>query len=392
MKSFDEIYFNAENGIIELDKLEESNILQKGRFIGNLFNKFLGSAKRRIRPADFDNTTPVTEWGFADLFGELTKRYNDPKKTNRKFYIKDLHQGVFKINEKELHPLFIEDEIEKLEIASVYKTNNGGTIILYELQDGEGETKYYVATDGKSEKFFSAEVKKGGLGMLFKAWLTSQKSNKNIFPDKGAVASKPKMPIKVIDKATYDKLVPVESVQFGESELMDEEDKQNEPRSLFYNDSQNLWKRWRKSGDPDTWAAISKFRKDDFEVDKDGNKSNDNEELLKKAKGEIVQPKSNDSKVNDKDGSEIDEKKMGELYNKIKVELESEPKKFSSKNIETGWIYTLKGNGVIYTYKSSQDGKYKISWNPAKGKARDLLIKLGYIDREDIDKDIKSLK
>lgn len=435
-KTFDDFYYSVPNGIQELDRLEEANFLTKQRYLGNLFGKFLGSAKRKIKPDDYENTTPITKWGFSDLFGELTKRYNDPKKTNKKFYVKDLYQGKFNPHGKDSHPMFIDDDIEKLEVASFYKTNNGGTIILYQLKDTDGQDKFYVSTDGRAEKFFASEAKNGGLGMLFKAWLTNQKSNKNIFPDTGggAVAGKPKMHIKVIDKATYDKLVPVESVQNeGVAGLA------SIPVAIPMATNSpvvedELEEKYKKGDErPAVWSSIKlgfvgKSNKDElltlgggeYEVDENGEQTNKHKDILNwliknnpdqdfegmdtaeivkmidgsqlssqekqelKDKAEETPPEKTEKPTEDKGEHEIDEKKMGELYNKLKNELETEPTKFGpTSNIETGWIYDLKGDNIIYAYKG-KDGSYKISWKPTKGKARDLLVKLGYVDREDI--------
>jgi len=361
---FNSFYFNQIQNEKEIESLEEASFLTKSRYARNLWNILRKSAKRRMRPKDYEDTLPITKWGYADLFSNLTDMYNDLQKENKPFYIKNLFQGQFN-PKKDSHEVF--GNVVKPVEVSWYRTNKGGNIILYELvvedEDGDNVTKYFVAIDGKGQKFFAVDRKRGGVGMLFKAWLSAQKIKKNIFPDAAPEAEQkakqPKIQTQPIEKSLYDKLVPTtESVSIN----LDEKSKGNK----------------RKEN-----AKIEKQKRDKAEADKEFPIENDPKKEEPKEK-KPISPIEKDEGEGSPDKPKP-KKKAGELQIKLKGQFDqTNPKPVPitpNKEIASGWTYDLKGNNTIFLFKN-KEGEHKIAWKGPN--AGNILQKLGYIQRQDV--------
>jgi len=425
---FSKHYFAEEN-------VDEANILTKSRFGSNLFRQLIGSAKRKIKPNDYDDTVEISPRGFANLFGMMTNEYNAKGKDKRKFFIKDLFKGTFR--EKDAHPAFADIyDHDKTVSVSFYKLNNGGNIILYNLKDDEGDDIYYASIDGKGEKFFAADRKKGGLGMVFKAWLAAQKTQ-DVFnlPDvpKGEKrAAADKLNKIEISKDDFLKLAPepkkmkktggtfdmfmqaklaagyeedMSIIDIFNEEVMDERKRRvgpKGPRQVF-KDEQGVWRRLHgkqeisspkgtdvvvdTSGDPDPDAQKDYdewIRKEKAAPDKQEPEKTDPEEFLepdepvkepekKEEPAKIEKPEDIKKKPEFKDA-------YGELAFELKTsnELKEVPNQLKpTDKVKAGWRYVLKNNGAIFVYQG-KDNKYYIGFDT---KAKPTADKLGLVNK-----------
>lgn len=397
---------NFINYYFEPTQVDEANILTKGRFASNLFRQLVGSAKRRIKPSDYDDTVEISPKGYANLFQKLTTEYNSKGKDKRKFFIKDLFQGKF--NEKDAHDTF--GEYDKIESTSVYKLNNGGNILLYNLKDDEGDDRYYAAVDGKGQKFFAADRKKGGLGMVFKAWLAAQKTQ-DVFDlsdvAKGEQQSKTKKSKKIeIDKNDYATLAPspkkMKSSGVDFSKLLQLASVDWTNFKSFKESILTEVKKGRKvfQDDDDDWKTykgkhrIYSPKKTDIAVDKEGNPDPDAQaeydDWIRKDQSD--DDLNNTDKKDDKpeafldkeDKPEETKKKsdkstgIGELSLELVGQLKQEPNPLkSSDKVKSGWRYILKNNGVIFIYQG-KDNKYYIGFDK---KAESTVDKLSLVDK-----------
>lgn len=370
----------------------------------NFVRKIAGSTKRKIQPQQYD-TYEVSQKGFQNLFGRVTANYNNPKNKNKKFFVKDLFEGKFK--DENAPEAF--DEFEDVESTSVFRLNNGGAIILYHIKDNEGDDRYYVGIDGPGQKFFAAKEKQGGLGMIFKSWLSAQKAG-NVWNlsdvIKGEQKKKkisPAVKHKIeIDKEKFNDIAPeadkirrlaASNNSLNLLDMFSEEVLIEAAKGLVIDgkravtiDSNGEWRRVAKSGKMMTGSgAIKKFTDDLIAVDKDGKPSEDLQSELKKEIDEYKKKKADKESEVDNGEKPSDEEvdAYGKLYFDIKDELETKPNEVKSKNVKNGWRYITNNNGTIFVYQSKVDDKYYIAYDD---KGKKIVDKYDLINKYNLEK------
>lgn len=387
------------------------------RNASNFVRKIAGSTKRKIQPQQYD-TYEVSQKGFQNLFGRVTANYNNPKNKNKKFFVKDLFEGKFK--DENAPEAF--DEFEDVESTAVFRLNNGGAIILYHIKDDEGDDRYYVGIDGPGQKFFAAKEKQGGLGMIFKSWLSAQKAG-NVWNlsdvIKGEQKKKKKVDVGVkhkieIDREKFNDIAPeVDKIRRLAASnkslnLLDifNEEVLKEVKGLVIDGKKAVtigspkkggkageWYRVDKNGNIIKGSApIKKFTDDLIAVDKDGEPSDDLKNELekeieqykeKKSGGEEKEPKKEDKVDNGEKPSKEQVDAYGKLYFDIKDELQTKPNEVKSKNVKNGWRYITNNNGTIFVYQSKVDDKYYIAYDD---KGKNIVDKYDLINKYNLEK------
>lgn len=410
--NFQKHYFTEEEQINEILGIKNWKDLDP-RNITNIFRKMGGSTKRKIQPRSYE-TTEVSQKGFQNLFGKLTIDYNDTSRKKKKIFIKDLFEGKFK---EESAPDVFED-FQEVESTAVFRLNNGGAVILYHIIDEDNDDRFFVGIDGAGQKYFAAKKKDGGLGMIFKSWLSAQKAG-NVWNlsnvAKGDVKKKQSaMKKKIeIDDRKYDELTPeankirqlVASNQsfnlfdlFNEEVLSERKNKKLEylmfKNGIFYKADIDGGKAKivdDENGDP---IEVEKFDTDKYEyqvLNKDGTEHKKGMEELNKELGK-TEPKDNkEEKPNEESPKEDDtpsneeEEAYGKLYYDIKSDLKNEPAPIKSKNVKQGWRYWANNNGVIFVYQSKTNNKYYIAYDE---KGEQIVKKYDLINKYDLEKTI----
>jgi hypothetical protein len=396
--NFQKYYFKEDEQINEF-------AVGKDSYFTNVLRKAVGSARRRINPKALE-TTELTPAGYTELFNRLTNQYGSNK--NTKYKIKDLFQGVF--NPKDAQGVFGDIDIndkKQIEVVSYFKINNNGAIALYNLKDQNDEDHYFIGIDGKGQKFFSARPKDGGMGMIFKGWLSLQRANKmgilkgyGLTPEK--VKKKNPFPYKYeIDKDVYDKMTPEMNANFKESNnafslfnLFNEEVIAEKIKYIFKKDGKWISTSSSKGSpfeysklDPDdTYVAVktsepvgSVKKAEQLEKDEELQKEIDNQK-----KNIETSNKEKPEDKNKKDFDKYDVKEFGELYVDIHEELKENPINVKSTDkIQYGWKYIFKNNGRIFIYQT-KDNKYKIAFD-VKGK--EMADKFNLISKFNLEQD-----
>lgn len=374
----------------------------------NFVRKIAGSTKRKIQPQQYD-TYEVSQKGFQNLFGRVTANYNNPKNKNKKFFVKDLFEGKFK--DENAPEVF--DEFEDVESTAVFRLNNGGAIILYHIKDNEGDDRYYVGIDGPGQKFFAAKEKQGGLGMIFKSWLSAQKAG-NVWnlsdvikgeQKKKKVSSDVKHKIE-IDREKFNDIAPEAdkirklAASNKSLNLLDifNEEVLKEAKGLVINGKRAVtigspkkggesgeWYRVGKSGKIITGSgAISNFT-NVIAVDKNGEPDEDLQRELNKEIEKYKNRKLN-GEENGKGEDEVSKEQVdayGKLYFDIKDELQTKPNEVKSKNVKNGWRYITNNNGTIFVYQSKVDDKYYIAYDD---KGKNIVDKYDLINKYNLEK------
>jgi len=391
---------NFENHYFTEEQIDEFSI-GKDSYFTNILRKIGGSNRRRINPKALENLE-LTPAGYNELFNLLTNKYSDNKK--KKYYIKELFQGVFKPKDAEgaFEDLEINDK-KQIEVVSYFKLSNGGAIALYNIKDEEDNDRYFIGIDGKGQKFFSAKPKEGGIGMVFKGWLSAQKANKigtlskGMTPDKKKDSS-PTVKHKIeIDREKFNDIAPeadkirrlaASNKSLNLLDMFSEEVLIEAATGLVIDgkravtiDSNGEWRRLGKSGKIMTGSgSIKKFTDDLIAVDKDGKPSEDLQSELDK-KIEEYKKKKADKKDEKPSKEQVDA--YGKLYFDIKDELQTKPNEVKSKNVKNGWRYITNNNGTIFVYQSKVDNKYYIAYDD---KGKNIVDKYDLINKYNLEK------
>lgn len=372
--------------------------IRKDLYFINLLRKAVGSAKRKINPKALE-TIELTPAGYTEIFERLTKQYSSGKKT--KYHIKDLFQGVFK--PEAAGDVFGDVQLtdkNQIEVASYYKLSNNGAIALYNIKDDEDKDRYFIGIDGKGQKFFAAKPKEGGIGMVFKGWISAQKANRAGTIKGGLTPDKKKEAVKKIeiDKEKYFDIAPekdkITKLAASNNSLslfdMFNEDvlsEKKETKQIVYDKDLDKWKTWRPKVKISGLGEFGKYNPDKFDyqvVDMEGKEDEEGQKEFDK-----IYKKDEDKPEEKKDDKPSNEEvdAYGKLFYDIKDELKGQPNEVKSPTVINGWRYVTNDGGTIFVYQSKKDKKYYIGFDD---KGEKIVNKYDLINKYNLEKTIEA--
>lgn len=271
---------------------------------------------------------------------------------------------------------------------TIYTLNNKGKVVFFDLPIGkDGKKRYYaIGLDNKAERAFTLIHAMRFQDYAMEAGEEGEKVEKKkrekkepTASDKGLLKHKYEVP-----KDQYNKLIPkVPKLKLAASyeypmNLLDmfEEEILNEKDVKVAKNSSGAWATYSPKQTSKQWAANDlKPGNNYIAVDEKGNAS---EEIQKQLDADIK--KKYPSEEDKPEGNQTSQDDKGELYNDLKDSLDTAypPSKVKpSEKTKSGWIFRLKGGGVIYVYETN-DGRHMVAFDD---KAKPIIDKKDLINK-----------
>lgn len=108
----------------------------------------------------------INRSSYNSLLNGLAREYKRKGKESNSIYIKDLFAGKLKDQ-----GLIFDLDFDNVEDITVYKTNTGGKLYLFNLLDNNNTNHYYIGINNKAQSFFKVYV-----GMTFGAFASKADS------------------------------------------------------------------------------------------------------------------------------------------------------------------------------------------------------------------------